>query len=134
MQPSRPNPICFKKVEQVCVEYENKCNLSSLCFYPTGGLLYHYYANIFQFKLPTDRDCVTEKTMFSTPDIDGYFMIVPKKLDLTQVLVDFRRFERTMVWNEFWFGRDSEEKQKPRIFKKNRNFWYVNQSIVFGIL
>ena len=87
MQPSRPNPICFKKVEQVCVEYENKCNLSSLCFYPTGGLLYHYYANIFQFKLPTDRDCVTEKTMFSTPDIDGYFMIVPKKLDLNRLRV-----------------------------------------------
>ena len=85
MQPTRPKPICFKGIEQVCIEYEKKCKLSSLCFYPTGGLLYHLYADICKFKLPMDLDCVTKKSMFNTPDIDGYFMIVPKNLDLTHI-------------------------------------------------
>ena len=30
------------------------------------------------------------------------FAILPLKMDLTQVLVDFKRFERTMVWREFF--------------------------------
>ena len=29
------------------------------------------------------------------------FAILPLKLDLTQVLVDYERFERTMIWQEF---------------------------------
>ena len=29
------------------------------------------------------------------------FAIMPLKLDITQVLTDFRRFERDMVWKEF---------------------------------
>lgn len=31
------------------------------------------------------------------------FAITPLKLDITQILTDFRRFERTMVWKAFWF-------------------------------
>ena len=37
------------------------------------------------------------------------FAILPLKLDITQVLAEFRRHERTMVWQEFWFGKDQEE-------------------------
>jgi hypothetical protein len=51
------------------------------------------------------------------------FAIVPLKLDITQILTEFRRFERTMVWYEFWFGRRTEESYKPPIFKaKKSNF------------
>ena len=49
------------------------------------------------------------------------FCILPKRLDLTQVLVDFRRFKRTMVWKKFWFGREGENSQMSRIFKKKKN-------------
>ena len=50
------------------------------------------------------------------------FSILPLKLDLTQVLVDFKYFERTMIWKEFWYGRDQEEGLHPKIFNiKKRN-------------
>ena len=48
------------------------------------------------------------------------FSILPLKLDITQVLVDFRRFERTMIWKEFWKGREEEQKCEPKIFKSRK--------------
>ena len=42
------------------------------------------------------------------------FAILPPKLDVTQVLTDFERFKRSMVWNEFWFGRETEEAEKEK--------------------
>ena len=51
------------------------------------------------------------------------FSILPLKLDLTQTLTEFRRFERTIVWSEFWYGRDTEETYVPPIFKQmKKNF------------
>jgi len=49
------------------------------------------------------------------------FAILPFKLDLTQVLTDFKRFERTMIWKEFWFGRETDEQAKKPIFKSKKN-------------
>ena len=45
------------------------------------------------------------------------FAIMPLNLDITQVLTEFRRFERTMLWHEFWFGKESEETYEPPLFK-----------------
>ena len=45
------------------------------------------------------------------------FCIQPLKLDLTQILVDYQRFERTMIWQEYWFGREKEENYKTPILK-----------------
>ena len=53
------------------------------------------------------------------------FAILPLKLDVTQVLTDFRRFERTLVWKEFWHGRDTDntqERETPTFKKKKNNF------------
>ena len=33
------------------------------------------------------------------------FTILPLKLDITQTLVDFRRYEISAIWHEFWFER-----------------------------
>ena len=49
------------------------------------------------------------------------FSILPLKLDLTQTLTEFRRFERTMVWSEVWYGRDTEETYVPPIFKQKKS-------------
>ena len=38
------------------------------------------------------------------------FAVLPLKLDITQVLVDFNRFSRTAIWTEYWHGRDPLEK------------------------
>ena len=48
------------------------------------------------------------------------FAILPLKLDITQVLTDFQRFERTILWKEFWFGKDSDEPKVPLIFKRKK--------------
>ena len=47
------------------------------------------------------------------------FSILPKKMDLTQVYVDFKKFKRSAIWKEFWFGKDNEESKK-QIFKTNK--------------
>ena len=48
------------------------------------------------------------------------FSILPLKLDITQTLVDFKYFERTMIWKEFWYGRDSMERKEKPIFKSKK--------------
>ena len=49
------------------------------------------------------------------------FAILPLKLDITQVLVDFRKYERSMIWKEFWFNQEEEtESYTPPIFKEEK--------------
>ena len=47
------------------------------------------------------------------------FAILPLKLELSQV--DYRRFERSSIWHEFWFGRENEEYKKDNIYKPKKN-------------
>ena len=42
---------------------------------------------------------------------------MPLKLNLTQVLVEYQKFERTMLWTEFWANQPKQD-FKPPIFKK----------------
>lgn len=48
------------------------------------------------------------------------FCITPLKLDITQVLVDFKKFERKMVWHEFWHDSEQDEDRKVKIFKTQK--------------
>ena len=48
------------------------------------------------------------------------FFILPNKLDITKVNVDFTYFSRTMIWKEFWFGKEQEEKICQEIFKRRK--------------
>ena len=61
------------------------------------------------------------------------FCILPLKLDITQVLVDFNRFERTMIWHEFWFGREKENVYKYPIFKTRKTNLPKNYKIHKGL-
>ena len=45
------------------------------------------------------------------------FSILPLKLDITQILVDFKRYERTMIWQEFWHNQDSDKNQQLPLFE-----------------
>ena len=47
------------------------------------------------------------------------FAITPLKLDLTQTLAEFRRFERSLVWKEY-FADHEETEYVPPIFKKTK--------------
>ena len=48
------------------------------------------------------------------------FSILPNKLDITQVLVDFTYFERTMIWKEFWHGKEDAGNLSIPIFKRRK--------------
>ena len=48
------------------------------------------------------------------------FSILPLKLDLTQVLVDFKRFERSVIWHEFFYGSESDNEFNEKIFKVSK--------------
>ena len=45
------------------------------------------------------------------------FTILPFKFDITEVLVDFKKFARSTSWQEFWHGRDENPDNKIDIFK-----------------
>ena len=46
--------------------------------------------------------------------------VLPVKLDITQVLVDFNRFARSAIWHEYWFGRDKDEQCSKPIIKSHQ--------------
>ena len=48
------------------------------------------------------------------------FFVLPYKLDLTQTLVDEKKFERAVIWTEFWHGRDEELDREIPIFKQEK--------------
>lgn len=60
------------------------------------------------------------------------FSILPRKLDLTQVLVDFKRFERSVIWQEFWYGRDQNTTEQP-IFQKQKYNLPKNHAVPEGL-
>ena len=62
------------------------------------------------------------------------FAILPLKLDITQVLVDFKKYERSMAWKEFWFGKEEETKNyKPPIFKEVKTNFPKNHKMPEGL-
>ena len=60
------------------------------------------------------------------------FAILPLKLDLTQVLVDFRKFERSAIWHEFWFGNE-QNNPNPPIFKSKKKNMPKNYTVPEGL-
>ena len=57
------------------------------------------------------------------------FAILPLNLDLTQVLVDFKRFERSFVWTEFWHGKERDKPYQKPIFKTTKTNFPNNYKI-----
>ena len=48
------------------------------------------------------------------------FSVLPLKLDITEVLVDYNRFARAAIWQEYWHGREKDEMYKKPIFKTKK--------------
>ena len=46
------------------------------------------------------------------------FAILPKKLDIKQVL---KRFERRIIWKEFFYGKETNSEYSPPICKSKKN-------------
>ena len=49
------------------------------------------------------------------------FAILPLKLNITQVLVDFAKFERTMLWHKFWADSPKQDYKSPISKKEKTN-------------
>ena len=45
------------------------------------------------------------------------FSVLPLKLDTTQVFVDFKKFQRSVIWHEFWYGREQQIDVKKTNFQ-----------------
>ena len=37
------------------------------------------------------------------------FAILPLKLDLTEVLVDYNKFASAVTWHEYWYNQENDE-------------------------
>ena len=61
------------------------------------------------------------------------FSKLPLKLGITQVLVYFTRFERTMIWHEFWYGKDSDIQNSTQIFRPKKNNLPTNYKVPNGL-
>ena len=61
------------------------------------------------------------------------FSVLSDKLDITQVLVDWKRFERTMIWKEWWFGKEDENENKEPIFKTRKTNLPKNSQVPIGL-
>ena len=61
------------------------------------------------------------------------FSVLPYKLDLTQTLVEEKKFERAVIWTEFWHGREDELERETPIFKQERYNLPKNYSVPEGI-
>ena len=54
-------------------------------------------------------------------------------MDITQVWVKFKMFERTLAWNEYWHGRDNTETEKIPIFNLHKINMPKNFSVPEGL-
>ena len=61
------------------------------------------------------------------------FSILPKKLDITQALVDWERFKRPMIWREWWYGRECDGEQKEPMFKTKKTNLPKNHKVPNGL-
>ena len=48
------------------------------------------------------------------------FSVLPLKLDITQLLVDFNRFSRMAIWQEYWYGKEQDKVHTKPIFKTQK--------------
>ena len=61
------------------------------------------------------------------------FTILSPKLDITQTLVEFKQFERSAIWHEFWFGRQPEEQYEQPLFKTQKSNLPKNYTVPQGL-
>ena len=59
--------------------------------------------------------------------------MLPIKLDITEVLVDFNRFSRAAIWHKYWYNREKDEQYEKPLFKTRKNNLPKNHSTPKGL-
>ena len=62
------------------------------------------------------------------------FSVLPKKLDITQVLCDYEKFKRITIWKEFWYGVEETEEKKIPLFKVDKTNYPKNHTTPRGLI
>ena len=72
---------------------------------------------IFNYSdIPLNEDCINLLSKGLN------FAVLPKVVDMTQVLVDLKQFERTIIWKEFWHGKEDQyNPSEEKIFKVKKS-------------
>ena len=79
-------------------------------------------------------DIELTEDMISLINLGLNFAVLPLKLDITQVLNDYKQYERRAIWQEFWFGHDEEEKNaQTQIFEQKKTNLPKNYTIPQGL-
>ena len=60
------------------------------------------------------------------------FSLLPLKPDITQTLVEYKRFARSAIWAEFHYGKNSQEPEE-KIFKTHKTNMPKNYSYPEGL-
>ena len=61
------------------------------------------------------------------------FSLLPIKLDITQLLVDFNRFSRAVIWAEYWFESEQDKNYTAPLFKTKKLNLPKNYSSPIGL-
>ena len=61
------------------------------------------------------------------------FSILPNKMDLTQVLTDYKKFERRIIWHEYHFGKDDQSEDEKPAFRTQKTNLPKNNVIPEGL-
>ena len=46
------------------------------------------------------------------------FYILPIRIDVTQILVEWKKIEQSLIWTEFWYGKETTDTKQKKIQKK----------------
>ena len=52
---------------------------------------------------------------------------------MTQIHVDLKRFKSTLIWQEFWYGREEQGNIEEPIFKEQKTNMPKNHSVPEGL-
>ena len=61
------------------------------------------------------------------------FSLLPYKLDITQTLVEFRKYERSVIWHEFFYDQEDNQEYSIPIFQEQKTNMPKNYSIPEGL-
>ena len=60
------------------------------------------------------------------------FSVLPNKLDITQLLVEYKRYERSAILNEFHHGEEQDSYETP-LFKTHKTNMHSKYSVPEGL-
>ena len=53
------------------------------------------------------------------------FSVLQSKLDITQVLADFKYFERSTIWHEYHHGKETDSEYEAPVFKTKKTSYIL---------